>query len=802
MFKLQSTATCVELVPIPRASVQQLEHYAPSIFLDQPEPNSMNSQNPPTTEPAYLEDRDVFDDIDLRDIAATLLGSWPIILAFAVIGFCIGRYQVFVTPKTYQADALLQIESNSNQARIALSQTAELIEPRTELPSEIEILNSRMVLGEVAKQTGLDIVARPSFMPFVGEAIWRKHDGAQFGKPPGFVDPFVRDRHAWGGESITVSRLDVPQPLENRTFIVAASGDESYDLLDSQYRKLANGRVGELVTAELSQGLIQIYVRNLKSPPGRLFYVSKRSPQVAARKIRQSLNAKTRGGGRSSSPILELTYSSENPEEAERILNEVLSVFQQQNVERRSAEAEKTLEFLETQLPDLRDQVETAESRLNQFKVKQGTADLTQETSIVLERAVELDRARNELVQQRAEALRRYTDNHPVVESINEQIRQIDAQRSQVDARVQQLPDAQQQALRLTRDVEVLTELYVSLLNRAQELEVVKSGTIGNVRIIDPPVRPLAPSGPNTASLMGITFVASLLVAVTIILVRYFLHNGVNDPSVIEKTLGMATFGVIPFSPAQTKLLSSANSGESEISLLALKSPNSPTMEAVRSARTALFFAQMGAKNNIVSISGPEPGVGKTFISANLSAALAMADKRVLLIDADMRRGTLHEVFGADRSPGLSELISGQATIGEVASPTMIGNLYLIKSGTIPPNPAELLVSDRFSAAVKKLSESFDIVILDTPPVLAVTDAAVIGRLAATNFIVLKAGAHSIRMVEDTVKRFSASGASVTGTIFNQMGRNERGRYGYGYSYNYGARHGHYSYAYESKRGD
>ena len=132
----------------------------------------------------------------------------------------------------------------------------------------------------------------------------------------------------------------------------------------------------------------------------------------------------------------------------------------------------------------------------------------------------------------------------------------------------------------------------------------------------------------------------------------------------------------------------------------------------------------------------------------------------------------------------------------------MIGNLYLIKSGTIPPNPAELLVSDRFSAAVKKLSESFDIVILDTPPVLAVTDAAVIGRLAATNFIVLKAGAHSIRMVEDTVKRFSASGASVTGTIFNQMGRNERGRYGYGYSYNYGARHGHYSYAYESKRGD
>lgn len=739
------------------------------------------------------EDFDALDNLDFREILGAIISGWPIILLALIVGYLAGQFWAYSTPSTYKTDALLQVEGNSNQARIALAQTAEFVEQRTALPAEIEILKSRMVLGTVARDLGLDIIVTPSFLPWVGEPIWRNHSGPDFGKAPGWLSPLVRTRHAWGGESMTVSRFDVPTDLENVGFVIASEGGGRFYFLSPSLQKLAEGKVGELLAVEHPAGNVQLFVQQLNSPPGRLFYIRKQPLQTAAATIEARLNASPKGGDgwRAGASILQIAYQSQDPREATRTLKKILDVFQQQNVERRSAEAQQTLDFLEQQLPELREQVETAESRLNSFKVNQGTADLTAETSIVLERAVELDQQRNALIQQREEALRRYTDNHPVVASINDQIQRLDSQRARIDRRVQELPDAQQRALGLTRDVEVLTALYVSLLNRAQELEVVKSGTIGNVRIIDPPVRPLGPSGPNRARLVGLPVTASLMLAVGLILLRYFLHNGVKDPATLEKRLGLATFGIIPYSPAQKKLLDRVKQGESQQALLAATDPHSPTMEAIRSARTALFFAQMEAKNNAVMITGPVPGVGKSFVSANLAAALAMAGKSVVLIDADMRRGTLHEIFGVERGIGLSEVISKQTNSKSVIRTTNVDNLHLLTSGTIPPNPAEILVNQRFAALLNHLESVYDFVILDTPPVLAVTDASIIGRMVGSSFLVLQSGEHSIRMIEDSIKRVSASGARVTGTIFNQVG------YGYGYGYGYGAKYGEYSYEYK-----
>lgn len=755
-----------------------------------------------------IDDGDALDNIDLGEILSAVISSWPILLVFALIGYGIGKFNSYQEPNTYQADALLQVENKSNQARIALAQTADFVDQGSGLPSEIEILKSRMVLGEVADALGLDIQVTPSFFPVVGEAVWRNYRAPGYREPPQWLQPTVRRRHVWGGESATVTTFNVPDALENRRFVIAANGDGSYDFLNARFDKLAVGRVGDVLRLDVPEGEIVLFVKDLDSPEGRLFYVRKQPLQVAARRIEGRLSATPRGGDgwRSSASILELRYSGGSPNEVTRTLAKILDVFQQQNVERRSAEAEKTLEFLKGQLPELRQQVETAESRLNNFMVDQGTADLSKETEIVLQRAVELDQTRNELVQKRTEALRQYTENHPVVKAINEEIARIDSRRARIDQRVGQLPDAQQRALQLRRDVEVYSALYVSLLNRAQELEVVKSGTIGNVRIIDPPVKPLGPSGPNRAQLVGLPIAVALMLAIGLILARYFLRNGVHDPAVLENKLGIPTFGMIPFSHKQAKLVRKRekNADASTTTLLASTDPNSVAMESIKAARTALFFAQMDAPNNAIMITGPEPGVGKSFVSSNLATSLAEMDKRVILVDGDLRRGTMHSVFGLERGMGLSEAISGQADLDQAIQKTHIATLDVLTTGTIPPNPAELLINDRFVELLQTLESIYDFVLIDTPPILAVTDAAIIGRHTGTSFVVLKAGEHPLRMIEDCLKRVTASGARVTGTIFNQVGRRQGGRfgygYGYGYGYKYGGKHGAYAYEYRSQK--
>lgn len=743
----------------------------------------MNTENNAYIEDAGRNDDSFLDNIKPQEIIGAILSAWPVLLVFLLIGYGIGRYNTYTTPSTYKADALLQVETTSNQARIALSQTASAIEQSTALPAEIEILRSRKILGEVARRAGLDIEIMPSFLPYIGEAIWRNHRGQDFGAPPSWVGPFVRSRHAWGGEKLVVSAFEVPKKLENVRFSISHSGSGKYDFLQGDTVKLGVGQVGERLVVNHPAGNIELFVQELRSPPGRLFYIIKRPLQVASALINGRLRANPRAGGANAS-ILELTYTSTDRDDTVTVLRNILDVFQQQNVERRSAEARKTLEFLEMQLPDLRRQLETAEARLNNFKVEQGTADLTQETTLVLSRSVEIESELNELIRLRDQALRKYTENHPVVLARNQEIARVQGLLENLESRVRLLPKAQQQALKLTRDVQVLTTLYVSLLNRAQELEIVKSGTIGNVRVIDAPVRPLGASGPNRLALLVTPIMVMLALAICLVLLRFFARHGVSDPKQIETRLGLPTYGTIPFSKKQSKLTEKRSASAASSSLLSIADPQCVTMEAIRSARTGLYFSHMDAKNNAIMITGPEPGVGKSFFSANLSASLANAGKRTLLIDADMRRGSLHELFGVDRDVGLSEILSGLANSAVATKETAVPGLHLITSGAIPPNPAELLIKERFAELLALFQEKYDFIVLDTPPALAVTDASIIGRLTGTNFVVLKSGAHSMRMIDDTIDRLSTRGVNVTGTIFNQMGRQGASSYGY-YGYNY-----------------
>ncbi|SFF42718.1 tyrosine-protein kinase Etk/Wzc [Fontimonas thermophila] len=745
----------------------------------------------PTTAPLENDDQ-----IDLRELIGILIASWPVIAGFVGAAAFLALTYLYIAPPRYTTDALVQVESNANPARVAFAQVAEAFTTEIPVTAEVEILKSRLVIGAVVDRLGLDVVAEPRSLPLLGPAIARRQRSARFGEPPFWLKPFDRSAYAWGGEAITVSTFQVPPQALNRPFYLRLlDTDGQYQILDEEQRPLGEGRVGVLATLPLSDDTdpIELFVQELRGEPGTEYTVMRMRRDAAIRAVQDAL---TVTASRTALGMVNLSYTAESPQQAQRVLTEILNAYQKQNVERRSAEAEQTLSFLKAQLPELKAKLETAEARLNQFKVEQGTADLTQETSLVLSRSVELERNKAELLQQRNEALQRFTVNHPVVQALDAQIAQIDAQLRQVNARIRQLPDIEQHTLQLMRDVQVATALYVALLNRTQELEVVRSGTIGSIRIIDTPFLPSFPSQPKRLLVGTLSLILGGLLGVIAVFVLNALRTGVEDPAIVEKKLGLPTYGAIPYSEEQARLARALKRGKSQPDgLLVLREPNGVAVEALRSLRTALHFAQMDAPNNRIMLTGPEPDLGKSFVSINLGAVLAQAKRRVVVVDADLRRGHINKLIAAPRAPGLSELISGAATLEQILCPTPVEGLMLIPTGTYPPNPAELLINERFVELLQGLSERFDHVLIDTPPVLAVTDAAIIGRHAGITLVVLKAGEHPLRMIEETVNRLTRAGVAVRGTLFNQIGRTRQGRYGYKYGYYYGG----YRYDYRKR---
>ena len=229
--------------------------------------------------------------------------------------------------------------------------------------------------------------------------------------------------------------------------------------------------------------------------------------------------------------------------------------------------------------------------------------------------------------------------------------------------------------------------------------------------------------------------------------------------------------------------------------LLAHANKDDLVLESFRSLRTSVQFALMEAENKIIMISGPSPEIGKSFVSTNFAYLMAESGKKILLIDADMRKGHIHASFNIDKSPGLSETLSGEYELSNVIrKDTLHKDLDVITCGVYPPNPSELLMSDAFQALLSKLEDSYDLIVIDTPPVLAVTDASIVGRYAATSFMILRSGSHHLREIQIAFKRFEQNGVKIKGAIFNGV-ELKKGRYGdkYGNGYKY------YGYQYDYK---
>ena len=718
--------------------------------------------------------------IDLATILRTLFDHKKLIAVVVALFTLLGGFYAVVATPVYQANAMIQIEPK----KVGLDATPQLnTKPASvsEAVTEIELIKSRTVLGKVVSDLKLDVVARPRYFPGIGRYMAREFTPTGSQK---LADPlFGLDAFAWGGEKIEVFNLDVPEHMQGERMTLIAGPNGTYRVVDRDGAPLLNGRVGEI-----SQGNgITLQLAELTARPGTEFRLVKNRLLNTSLDYQQRLRVAESG---KDSGIVYLSINDTDPDQANRVLDEVSRLYVRQNVERSSAEAAQRLEFLRSQLPVVRKELEKSEEALHAFQMRTKSVDITLETKALLDQMVAYDAQLSELRLKRTDLDRLYTRQHPASATLSQQIGQIESQKTALQAQIKGLPETQQELLRLTRDMQVTTQTYTLVLNKSQEQDIIRAGNIGNVRIIDKADSNIEePVKPMRAVIVLVAMLLGALVAVAIIFIRQAFYRGVENPEVIEN-LGMPVYASLPLSRQQERLHKKRGKGVTnrESRLLSVAAPSELAIESLRSLRTSLHFAMMEARNNVLMITSPMPGVGKSFVSANLAVIIAQAGKRVLLIDGDMRKGYLHRVFGLQPKHGLSDALAARLSNTEVINATEVDNLHLIACGFAAPNPSELLMHDNFSKLLRELSPHYDLVIIDTPPVIAVTDASLVGRQAGTTLLVARFGQSTVKEIEVSKRRLAQNGVLVKGAIFNGVVRKastaeyDCAAYGYDYS--------------------
>ncbi|WP_244103863.1 polysaccharide biosynthesis tyrosine autokinase [Burkholderia ambifaria] len=727
--------------------------------------------------PNPLPEADPGDEPELVRYVDLLLTNRWLVAGIAAAVFAAGAAYALLARPIYASNLLIQVEDSTGGADSLLGSVSSLFDGKIQAAAEIEILQSRMVVGHAVKNLRLYIDAAPKRFPLIGKAIAARAHGLS---RPGL---FGFGGYGWGTESIEIGTFDVPKTFEGDRFELTALPDGRFRLENGDLDQPIEGALGQLVESTQAGGTFRIRVDALHARPGAVFQVERHSELKTLQRLQKHL---TVSEIRKQSNVINVSLKGEDPDTVANILNTIGTAYVAQNVKRKSAEAEKSLAFLENVAPQLKQNLEQAEAKYNAMRRKRGTFDLGIEAQAYLQDSIATQATLLALQQKRAEASTRFAAGHPEMQALD---RQIDGAKQKIDglsARLRAFPDIEQDELRLRRDVEVGNEMYVGVLNNIQQLRLVSAGKVGNVREVDNAPVPEEPVEPRKALILALSAILGVMLGVTAAVARESLFGGVKDSSDIERRTGLSVYGTIPDSPMQRTAAATAARRGYIPSLLANESPADAAIESLKSLRTALGLTLLDANNNRVLLTGPSPGVGKSFVSANLAAVMAAAGHRVLLIDADMRRGHLHDSFGVRSAPGLSDLLTGRVSLQDATRHGVSKGLDFIPTGAASQSTSELLLGESTIRLLDEMSAAYDVVIIDTPPVLAVADASILAPHCATTFLVTRARQTTIDEIAESAKQLNRISSGLLGVLFNGIDTR---------AFGYRTRYGAYRYA-------
>lgn len=706
------------------------------------------------------------DEIDLLQLFRTIWAGKIWVALFTILAALVSVFAVLTIPPTYRADALLQLEDRAGQMSLPTG-LSDLVEDTPRSVTEMEILRSRLVLGHAVAELKLDWVAKPQTLPGIGYALTR------YNLPipeTGFLKSYARAE-----TSIRLDLLEVPPQWLGQSILLEKLDDRAYRAILPN-GATETGYVGQ--TLSLSAEGFALRVGELTGPAGRKFDVTHLDEATAISKLRESLSVSERGR---QSGILEVGLKAGNRQDAQQILNAVTRAYLRQNVSRSAAEAESSLEFVEGQIPSVEAQVAEAETSLNAYREQQKSVDLSFETQGLLSQIGQLEGQLTELAIREKEIRDRYTTNHPVYRQLLDNRQILEQRLSTLRGEIGELPRTQQEVINLTRDLEMAQEAYFQLLNRVQELQVLKASTIGNVRVIDKAQAGSRPIAPRKSLIVALGVMLGMMAGIAFVLVREMTKKGIQGSEEIEQ-LGIPVFATL----SHTDLENREKKGDSW-PILALSSPTDLTVEGLRSLRTSLHFGMLDASSKAIAITSAAPEAGKSFTSVNLATVAAEAGQRVCLIDADMRRGQLRKYFSVEKNrPGFAELLSSEVSLKDVLIEGPVDGMSFIPTGQYPPNPSELLMRATLTSLVKELDKQFDLILFDCPPVLAVTDPLVVSGAVGTTLVVARHEVTPLGEMQAVQRSFEAAGQRVSGAILNGYSakkQNSGNHYSYRYSY-------------------
>lgn len=727
--------------------------------------------------------------ISLIDIIENVLFfRWYFLVTFSVI-LCFGiLYALFSSP-IYIADALIQVEERKGSSLGALNAVAKVLDvQQSPVLGEIEILRSRTVIGTAVEAEKANItIAVDNRLPIFGGWLSRI-----LGKEPdGLAKPLWNSTIAWGGEELRVQKMTIPRALYEESLYLTVGPERTWTLKDDEGKELLKGQGTELLS-ESADGKLSLSLATLKARPGTVF---KMTVYSMLSRIGAILSRMTAAETKRQSGIIKVTYESGNAGQAAQMLTAVTTAYVKQNVSRRSEEAEKSLEFLNKELPRLKADLEVSEQNLNSFRNEKRTLDVPGEIRELLAQSTGIERSRQELELKRKQFQVQYQPDYPLLKAVNDQLKQIQVESSRLEKTISNLPQTQQDYIRKARDVEVNNQLYVSLLNNAQQLQIAKAGTVGNVAVVDPAVVPEKPARPNKPLTVAIAALLGMAIGFVVCQLLAFITGVVRDPKRLEQTIGHPVMGVVPLSSEQMDAIEREESGEIEAYMLSQAEPSSTVVEALRSLRTSLLFALAEKpQSKVILLTSAVPSQGKSFLSANLSYLLAAAGKKVLLVEADVRRASIKRYIAFNpKDPGLSTVLMDNVDVHSVILKEVYPGMDFLPAGPRVKNPGDMLSTDRLKNMMAGLRTEYDYIFIDSPPLLPVNDARALAQLSDITMFAVRQEMVSLAEVREALEVFAKSGQRIDGVIFNGF-IPSRIRYGYNYGYGYGGIFGYIKY--------
>ncbi|MDP1574201.1 MAG: polysaccharide biosynthesis tyrosine autokinase [Coxiellaceae bacterium] len=706
---------------------------------------------------------DQYFEVDFRTVIGLIKNSYKVVLITVALFLAVGVYYATTRPPTYLSSALIQTSdsgisdmlggANSGFRRLGrYGQNASAL--------QIALIQSPYVLGDVASRLGLDIRVSP---------IKSKK------KQP---------------VNLTVNYLDIPNVLLAKPLMVVAGSNGQYNVFTNTGEKIGSGLVGQLLSTDYFGKPFQIRVASMTQWPGAEFIIQKTPQTEVAASLSNHLDVSETAEG---TGILKLSFSATSPERAQKILNVILTSLIEKNQQQKSEHMHKMIDFMSKQLPIYQGSVNKTENQLNQYAIKSGVFDVQSTGQAMLSNINALQNTLEDLKFKKMALLEKYTPLFPLVVSVSKKEAEVESKIDELQQKLKDLPKVTQGELLLKNNLKIQDQIYTNMQIKMQEAELMNSSTESGITVLTTASYPISPLSVKKWMYISASIVLGFITAFFAIFIKFLLAPVIDDPDEVESALNVAVVGILPFSGKQNRQTKMVKRGYKKHYLLSTVDSKEMCVESLRSMRTTIQMQLLEARDNVLAITSCSPGVGKSFISSNLAKLFTDLGKRVLLIDADLRLGKLHDVFGIFKMPGLSNYLNGTETdLSLIIQKGVVGTLDVMTTGAYPGNPAELLATDKFSTLIQLLKLQYDLIIFDTPPVLAVTDPVLLLRASQVNLMVLGVGKDHMKAALHVKRLFDRSNVTLTGLVFNHILENRPGfgavygGYHYGkYNYNY-----------------